>query len=293
MKIKFLTLTIVFIMSLVFGLTENISAETHGSTHWTYGGATGPAKWGDLNRLFTMCKKGRSQSPINITATERKNESQIDFHYGSSPLRLINNGHTIQNNSNSQSYIIVKGKKFNLLQFHFHSPSEHRINGRRYAMELHFVHRNSIGQLAVLGVLLKRGKENPSLNKLWDNIPYELNEEKVVGINIEAADFLPYNGSYYHYMGSLTTPPCSEGVRWYILKSPIEVSQNQIKKFTNLIRFNARPVQPLNGRVVQAVNTGRTNVIQLTASPGSDAFNKTSASSSHEDGQTYSASTSY
>ncbi len=289
MKIKFLTLTIVFLSTLVLGLVENISAETNGSVHWTYTGETGPTRWGDLSPMFSMCKKGRSQSPINITGTERKNDDQIAFHYGSSPFRLVNNGHTIQSNSNAQSYIQIKGKKFSLLQFHFHSPSEHRINGRRYGMELHFVHKNTIGQLAVIAVLLKKGKENYALNKLWDYIPYEVNREKVVGTKIEAADFLPRNGSYYHYMGSLTTPPCSEGVNWYVLKSSIEVSQNQINKFTNLIRFNARPVQPLNGRVINAVYTGQTSVIQLVASPssGHNASNNTSAGN----GQTQSAGT--
>ncbi|MCP4688107.1 MAG: hypothetical protein GY859_08660, partial [Desulfobacterales bacterium] len=190
------------------------------------------------------------------------------FDYRDSPLKIINNGHTVQVNMASGSHMQVGDHIYKLLQFHFHSPSENTWRGSPFAMEVHLVHKDDQGRLAVVGVFMERGRENPFIQTLWNNLPAGVGHEKTGGhVSVNAGELLPANGSYYHFTGSLTTPPCTEGVRWFVMKSPIQASAAQVERFVALIGHNARPTQPLNGRSVSEVAAGRL-VFGPIAAPG-------------------------
>ena len=220
-------------------------------THWGYTGAGGPETWGDLDKSYALCKTGKSQSPIDITASAQTVVESMTLNYRPTPLKIVNNGHTIQVNTNAENTVQVHGKEYKLLQFHFHSPSEHTMNGKQYAMEVHLVHKNAEGQLAVVGVLMQLGKPHPLLQTLVEQFPAEVNQEKVVqSVRLHPKNLLPRVTQYYHYNGSLTSPPCSEGVAWFVMKIPIEVSAEQVAQFTAVMHQNARPVQPMHDRVV-------------------------------------------
>jgi carbonic anhydrase len=176
----------------------------------------------------------------------------ILFHYKPSPLKIVNNGHTIQVNYAPGSYAELGGKRYELAQFHFHSPSEHTVAGKHSEMEVHLVHRDSEGGLAVVGVLLRKGHEIAGLQGVWDHLPQNEEETTVEGASVDASSLLPRHSEFYNYSGSLTTPPCSEGVAWYVMVEPVEVSVEQIGAFQAIVSANARPVQPLNGRVALA-----------------------------------------
>ena len=223
--------------------------------HWSYSGATGPAKWGSLEKSFTQCKLGQNQSPIDIPdASARKGDlPSLLFAYRPSPLKIIDNGHTIQVNYAPGSFVSIEGKSYELLQFHFHKPSEEKIDGKAHDMVAHLVHQGPGGKLAVVAVLLDTGKENPLIKTLWDNLPKEKGKENVVdAVKINALGLLPPNKGYYTFTGSLTTPPCSEDVTWFVLKSPVQVSADEIARFAKAYPMNARPIQPLNDRDIQA-----------------------------------------
>ncbi|HEY0704572.1 MAG TPA: carbonic anhydrase family protein [Candidatus Acidoferrales bacterium] len=220
---------------------------------WGYAGADGPDHWGDLDSSFAACKAGTRQSPIDIKdATESPDLAPIRFDYKLSPLKIVNNGQTIRVDYEVGSGIVVNGISFPLTQFHFHHRSETEIDGQKFDMELHLVHQDpAAGRIAVVAILIKSGAENALLRDLLSHAPSKVGEEvekkKVV---INAAGFLPADQNYYVFDGSLTTPPCSEGVRWYVLKQPIEASPWQIAAFAKLYPNNARPVEPLNGRTL-------------------------------------------
>jgi len=174
-----------------------------------------------------------------------------EFAYNSSPLTILDNGHTIQVNYAAGSSLTIEGKRHELLQFHFHKPSEEKINGRNYPMVAHLVHKNEEGKLAVVAVLFRKGADNPLVQTLWDALPKEKGApQEVAGVNIDIGKLLPASRGYYNFAGSLTTPPCSEGVNWFVLKTPVEISEAQLKRFANVYQDNARPTQPLNGRTV-------------------------------------------
>ncbi len=253
-----------------------------GGAQWTYEGAAGPSNWGDLSSAYGTCKLGMSQSPVNIasSSTMRADLGPIEFDYRETPLRMLNNGHAIQVNYTSDSYMRVSGKTYKLLQFHFHSPSEDTVNGKHYDMQAHFVHNNNEGQLAVVGVFLKKGNHNPFIQTLWDEMPSEVNHEQTGHAKINGAQLLPSNGSYYHFSGSLTTPPCSEDVQWYVMQTPLEVSAKQIKKFVSAVGHNARPAQPLNDRGVIAVKTGSPVFAHIEGLSGSSGGHQAAASQS-------------
>ena len=223
--------------------------------HWSYHGDHGPNQWAQLSPDYELCKSGKSQSPIDISAPSRSNLDLLSFHYKDTPLNILNNGHTVQDTYGLGSFIKLDGEYYDLLQFHFHGPSEHTVNGKPTPMEVHLVHKNTQGGLAVVSVMMTTGKEHVAIEKIWSSIPAKVwgkvNNEKV---SVNGTELLPESRSYYHYPGSLTTPPCSEGVRWYVMQVPIEVSKDQIVKFKSVIGFNARPVQELNGRKVQENN---------------------------------------
>ena len=223
--------------------------------HWSYQGSTGPPKWASLEHEYATCGAGKAQSPIDIEdAVAKKSDlPPIAFDYKPSPLKIIDNGHTIQVNYAPGSSITVQGKQYELVQFHFHKPSEERINGRSYDMVVHLVHKDQDGNLAVVAVLLKTGGANKLIQTLWDALPRKKDEEEVKSVEVNAADLLPANKSaYYTFTGSLTTPPCSEGVTWFVLKSPMVISEEEVIRFGHLYPMNARPTQPLNGREIRA-----------------------------------------
>lgn len=220
--------------------------------NWTYSGAHGPEHWADLSSEFSSCSIGRAQSPIDIREPQPAQLPPITFSYRASPLKIINNGHTIQINYATGSTMTVDGKTYELVQFHFHHPSEERINGQPYPMVAHLVHKDEGGKLAVVAVLLEAGNANQLISTLWDNLPSEQGKELDLDrVKVDATDLLPTDHSYYTYAGSLTTPPCSEGVTWYVLQTPRPISKAQIDKFATIYPLNARPIQQLNGRIVQ------------------------------------------
>jgi len=221
--------------------------------HWGYTGKIGPAYWGDLSPAYIMCKIGKNQSPIDID--ERKAVKAclqpLKVDYTADSKYVVNNGHTVKVVTAGKSYIEVDGKKFYLLQFHFHAPSEHTVNGKHYPFEAHFVHADREGNLAVVAVLFKVGKENPTLERILQYTPTEVGEKRYLTVKVNPALLLPQEKDYYYYSGSLTTPPCSEGVRWFVMKTPMEMSKGQLQKFEEIFGVpNNRPVQPLNARKV-------------------------------------------
>lgn len=223
----------------------------YGAGHWEYAGEAGPEHWGDLAPEFAACKLGHDQSPIDITgATPNGALLPLMTNYKSTPANLVNTGHTIQVNYVPGSTLFFNGQSYDLLQFHFHEPSEHTINGQRAAMELHLVHRNAAGNFAVVGVLLTAGAENPALNPFWYRLP--AHEGKVaMESSINIASLLPTDRHYYTYEGSLTTPPCTEGVRWIVMKTPVELSSAQIGMYAAIFPGSARPVEPRDGRLIE------------------------------------------
>lgn len=221
------------------------------SPHWSYGGETNPTVWGRLGHDFAVCEAGRDQSPINIDDAVVSTPAEIEFNYNPVPLVVVNNGHTVQANYAEGSTVSINGEEYDLLQLHFHTPSEHTMSEQAAAMEMHLVHRNEAGELAVVGVMMKEGAANPVIETIWKEIPSEENTNTVEGVTIDADDLLPNSTTYFSYEGSLTTPPCSEGVRWNVLAEPIYVSEEQIDTFESLYQVNARPVQPTNGRIIE------------------------------------------
>ena len=228
-----------------------VSAYSSDGTHWGYSGETGPQNWGSLSKDYHLCKDGESQSPVNLTQAQKGNTSSLTTHYEATPLYVVNNGHTVQANYAQGSTLQVDGEAYDLLQFHVHTPSEHTVNGHAAPLELHFVHKNAAGQLAVLGVLTKAGAEHVELAKLQANLPTMVNASYTSATTkVDATKILPENSEYYQYSGSLTTPPCSEQVKWFVYKDAVEVSADQIKAFQQIIHDNARPVQPKNARSI-------------------------------------------
>lgn len=225
---------------------------THSGTgpHWSYEGETGPSHWGSLAPEFALCATGKKQSPVNIADVVPKDLANIEFHYESTPVEIINNGHAIQVNYVPGSHILLDGERFDLLQFHFHSPSEHHIKGRAYSAEMHLVHKSASGGLAVLGVLIDQGAYNAKFEPVWKNLPAEPGPAQRINAVINVADLLPNDPRTYRYDGSLTTPPGTEGVRWCLMTELVTLSPEQIADFRKIIHGNNRPVQAHNGRVI-------------------------------------------
>lgn len=245
------TLLAVSALTLFAGCSHVNSDSGHHGAHWGYEGNEGPSHWGMLKEDYSLCGEGKMQSPIDIRDHQPAGDSRsIEFHYSAaSNPTVVNNGHTIQVNYPQGSYAVIGGKRYDLLQFHFHSPSEHMINGKPADMVAHLVHKASDGELAVVAVLFGKGGENGALKAVWEEMPHHQGEETVHG-QVNAEDLLPGNKSYFHYTGSLTTPPCSEGVNWNVLKTAVSVSDEQVAAFTSIFPKSVRPVQPLHGRTV-------------------------------------------
>ncbi len=219
--------------------------------HWAYDGEGAPANWSKLRGDYATCASGKRQSPIDIRDSIHVDLEPIKFDYKPSMFRIVDNGHTVQANVGEGSSLTVMGRQFDLVQVHFHRPSEERVNGKVYEMVAHLVHKDLEGHLAVVAVLLEKGSEHPLIQTLWNNLPLEVGQELVPSVAIDLNNLLPENRAYWTYMGSLTTPPCSEGVLWMVMKQPVQVSPEQIAIFSRLYRNNARPVQPANNRLVK------------------------------------------
>lgn len=231
-------------------------APAHGaSAHWDYDGNNGPKMWGQLEPDFALCANGQRQSPIPIEEerTLQGPAEALEFNYTPSGATVVNNGHTIQVDVQGENTLVVRGSRYRLVQFHFHTPAEEQINGKRAAMVAHLVHRNDEGQLAVVAVLLEPGAANPMIDKVWTYMPLDAKDRvRMPPGLLNLNELLPADQRYYQFMGSLTTPPCSEGVLWMVLKSPMQISAAQLKLFTQLYPMNARPVQAVNGRPVRS-----------------------------------------
>jgi len=221
--------------------------------HWSYSGEGAPKNWGKLDPEFAACASGKMQSPIDLAATTKRELEPLAFDYRAGTAEILNNGHTIQVNYQPGSTLTVEGRRFELKQFHFHAPSENTFKGRHFPLEGHLVHADKDGKLAVVAVMFSEGAANPLLATLWKTIPAKEGDKKALADRRSALEMLPAARDYYEFPGSLTTPPCSEGVLWLVLKQPASASKAQVDAFTKTMGFaNNRPIQPLNARQVLA-----------------------------------------
>jgi len=234
--------------------SESQAGKHLGHGHWSYDGHTAAEHWGNLHPEYATCKHGQAQSPINIEhhAVADAELHPIAFEYAESAAKVANNGHTVQVDFDAAGHIKLGENAYKLHQFHFHTPSEEQVNGEHYPMVAHMVHRSEEGELAVVAVLFEEGEKHEALDRVFAAMPDEHHAKAELDDEFHPLHLLPEEQDYYHYIGSLTTPPCTEGVRWHVLKQPVEVSAEQIAAFKALYPMNARPVQPLNGRTVQA-----------------------------------------
>jgi carbonic anhydrase len=248
--------------------SEKEGTDSHG-VHWSYiDGPGGPENWGNLSKDNLACLKGKTQSPININVDRavKAELPPIEFLYRPSQLSIVDNGHTVMVNYGEGSNLLVDGRQYRLVQFHFHKPSEEAINGERTDMVVHLVHQHYDGSLAVVGVLMSTknsstarkswfgedaSKGNPLIQTLWNNVPLVKGKTETSGVTIDINQILPADRSYFTYMGSLTTPPCSENVLWFVMKTPIYVSEDQVKNFDRIYPMNARPLQPKGDRLIK------------------------------------------
>ena len=229
------------------------TTESH-TAHWSYEGEGAPVRWGKLNSAWAKCENGSRQSPIDIRDGIKVDLEQVNFDYRPARFSVIDNGHTIQVNLGVGNHVTIMGRKYELVQFHFHRPSEERVNGQGFQMVAHLVHRDTEGKLAVVAVLIEEGKAHSLIQSVWNNLPLEKNEALAATTPMDLNELLPERREYYTYMGSLTTPPCSEGVLWIVLKEPIQVSSQQIAIFARLYPMNARPIQVQAGRMIKESN---------------------------------------
>lgn len=226
----------------------------HSAPHWSYEGETGPQAWGQLQPAFNICAIGKRQSPIHIeeAATLQGPAEPLQISYVASKGSVVNNGHTIQVDLEGENTLTVRGSTYKLVQFHFHHPSEEKVNYKGFAMVAHLVHKNEQGQLAVLAILFDPGETSPLIQKVWTHMPLDVNDRvRLPEGLIDMNETLPQDRRYYQFIGSLTTPPCTEGVLWLVLREPMTLSRDQLKLFSQLFPNNARPIQASNGRVVR------------------------------------------
>ncbi len=213
--------------------------------HWSYDGADGPSHWGGL------CTSGKNQSPVDVHDAVSAKLARLSFKYESLAQDVLNNGHTVQVTYAPGSTLLVDSHRYQLKQFHFHAPSEDLLDGKRFPLEAHFVHADEDGNLAVVAVFVEQGVANAALEKLGKDLPLRAGDKHDLDVKIAAAELMPKTRDYYRFSGSLTTPPCSEGVNWLVLKHPITASEKQIEQLHAAMGHdNARPVQPLNARII-------------------------------------------
>jgi carbonic anhydrase len=219
--------------------------------HWGYSGEAGPENWSKLEPEFAMCGEGRNQSPIDLRGFIEAELKPLQMDYQDGATEILNNGHAIQVNYASGSVLTVDGHSFELKQFHFHSPSENTIEGKSFPIECHLVHSDKDGNLAVVAIMFEEGSANPLLEKLWAKMPSKEGGKAGLSEKHNVTSLLPTDRDYYRFNGSLTTPPCSEGVWWLVLKSPVNASKDQVQQFSTTMGFaNNRPVHPVNARPI-------------------------------------------
>lgn len=246
---KFLSASL---LTLLISSAAVAKDDNHQEHEWGYMGAKAAHSWWKLKDEYKLCGIGKMQSPINVIPNLSAKLPEIRLDYNPTRIDLLNNGHTIQLNYEKGSHFMAGDKKYKLLQLHFHSPSENQINGKTYPMELHLVHKDTEDNLAVIAVMIESSKRShASIEALWKHLPKQSGSNNVMrDLGVNAKHLLPKKHEYYRFMGSLTTPPCSEGVNWYVMKDPIQLSKRQIAAFSTLFPYNARYVQPRNGRLV-------------------------------------------
>jgi carbonic anhydrase len=246
-------------------ITVPTNSQAQWRTPWEYEGPTGADHWSELDPAYATCNVGKEQSPIDIQSTDKTPLPALRFDSKSGPLKyLVNNGHTIRVNYHDApgtgSQLIVGNNRFQLTQFHFHRPSEEYVHGKAFDMVAHLMYQSTDGTVVGVAVLLNAGRANATIRQLWEHMPksesrvlpdFSHEEEEIVGVAINPGSLLPHDLAYYTYMGSVTAPPCTEGIRWYVLKTPMDISAEQIDAFARLYPHDVRPVQPLNGRIVQ------------------------------------------
>jgi carbonic anhydrase len=219
--------------------------------HWGYTGEVAPRNWGKLDPTFGMCETGKNQSPIDLADTVKADLKPLTFAYVAGASGIVNNGHTVQVGYAPGSSLGVGGRTFALRQFHFHAPSENTINGKRFPLEGHLVHADDGGNLAVVSVMFQDGAANSLLTKLWNSMPAKPGDKNALPAGLDVSQMLPAGRSYYRFNGSLTTPPCTEGVWWFVLKQTATASRSQVEQFSRTMGHpNNRPIQPVNARPV-------------------------------------------
>ncbi|NQZ21462.1 MAG: carbonic anhydrase family protein [Colwellia sp.] len=249
MNIKNMGLLTVLLSGLTLA-TVPLTANA-GDVHWTYAGKHGAEHWGSLSAKFATCDSGVNQSPINITETIDASLPALTINYQASTVNVVNNGHTVQANIKGKNTFTNDAGTFDLKQFHFHAPSENTIDGQSFPLEVHFVHADHNGRLSVIGVMFEYGAENVTLAKIWQKMPSKAGATQSLSELLNSGDLLPASTDYYRFNGSLTTPPCSEGVRWFVMKDAITASKAQIEKFAKTMGgASNRPVQSTNARVI-------------------------------------------
>jgi carbonic anhydrase len=244
----------VFQLLSFFALATALASAQH-AAHWDYYGKTGPLNWGRLDPAYAACSQGKEQSPIDIRGAHLNKALQpIEFHYLAGPVALENNGHSIEVTVNPGSYIVANGVRYDLQQFHFHHPAEEAVNGKLTDMDVHLVHKSADGKLAVIAVRLSedRGDPNATLATLWEHLPTTPGAAGKVTYMVNPGGLLPADRGYWSYMGSLTTPPCTEGVRWFVFEQPLSISRTQLRAFAALYKLNSRPLQDPHGRRIEA-----------------------------------------
>ena len=240
---------------LLVAVAIMLPARAQWKTRWSYEGTSGPEHWGDLDPDYAACKVGREQSPIDIRNAKKAQLPAIRFEYKSGPLKIINNGYTavrVNYAPGNGNFLFVGDQRYELTQFHFHHPSEEFIDGKPYDMVAHLMHESNDNKVAGVAVLLKAGRANAIVQQLWEHMPNTPGKEEVIaGVEVNPTGLLPRDTSYYTYMGSLTAPPCTEGVTWFVLRTPVDISAEEISRFATLYPHDVRPPQSLNGRVVK------------------------------------------
>jgi carbonic anhydrase len=222
------------------------------SPHWTYYGEEGMDHWGMLSHSYMTCETGSHQSPVDITmSSEHQAPARLQFHYRTADLQAMHNGHSIQVRVSSGNELHVNGRTYQLMQFHFHEPSEHHIEGKSSPFEIHLVHRDRAGHIVVVSLLAELGPGHPVVSTLWSSLPMYAGES-APSRQLELSTLIPNNLHHFAYHGSLTTPPCTEGVQWIVMKEKISIAQAQIDQFVALVGHNARAIQPIHDRRVLA-----------------------------------------
>ncbi|MEQ9888017.1 carbonic anhydrase [Pectobacterium zantedeschiae] len=238
-------------LSIACMLSVCFSASAANSVHWGYEGNDDPAHWGKLSPDFSLCETGKNQSPVNIRQALNTQHEPLQLAFQSGTQQIINNGHTVQVNVSAGNTLLLDNETFTLQQFHFHAPSENEIDGKQFPLEGHFVYKNADGALTVIAVMFQEGAVNPQLVIAWQQIPTRVDHAEDVRTPVAIQSLLPTSLNYYRFSGSLTTPPCSEGIRWLVLENPVTASAEQISQFSSVMHHaNNRPIQPLNGRII-------------------------------------------